>query len=42
MAIDRIYGMGTSEKLLLKSKMACKRNATTLINMINEFKEDKK
>ena len=42
LAIDQKYGQGTAEKLLLKSKMACKRNATTLINMINEFKEDKK
>lgn len=39
LAIDRRYGQGTAEKLLLKSKMICKRNANTLINMIKEFKE---
>lgn len=40
--IDKQYGGGTAEKLLLKSKMICKRNATTLINMIKEFKKSTK
>lgn len=38
LAIDRRYGQGTTEKLLLKSKMVCKRNATKLLTMISEFK----
>lgn len=38
LAIDKKYGHGTAEFLLLKSKMVCKRKASDFIYMIGEYK----
>ena len=36
--IDKIYGQGTAEKILLKSKMFCKRNQNDYEEIANYFK----
>ena len=40
--IDEIYGEGTADSLLLKSKMVCKRSDNDLKNMIEFYKNKAK
>jgi hypothetical protein len=37
--IDLLYGPGTSDKLLLKSKMLCKRNSNDYIEIAKFYKQ---
>jgi hypothetical protein len=39
--VDRLYGVGTADKLLLKSKMFCKRSKDDYEMIAEEFKQKK-